>query len=93
MNYDELLTLVAETEAVLNSRPLTFVSTDDLEELLTLSHLFFGYRVLSLPDMVVPEMEEEYCLTPSKLNRRVRHLKLTLDKFWKRWKREYLLEL
>ena len=38
-------------------------------------------------------MEEEYCPNPSKLNRRAKHLKLTLDKFWKRWKKEYLLEL
>ena len=78
LSYDELLTFITETEAVLNSRPLTFVSMDDLEEPLTPSHLFCGYRVLSLPDEVVPDMEE-YCPNPSKLNRRAKHLKLTLD--------------
>ena len=50
LTYDELLTLVVETEAVLNSRPLSYVSSDDLEEPMTPSHLLIGYRVLSLPD-------------------------------------------
>ena len=49
LTYDELI-LVVETEAVLNSRPLSYISSDDLEEPLTPSHLLIGYRVLSLPD-------------------------------------------
>ena len=48
--YDELLTLVVETEGVLNSRPLSYISSDDLDEPLTPSHLLIGYRILSLPD-------------------------------------------
>ena len=40
--YDELLTAVIEVEGVLNSRPLTYVSTTDLEEPLTPSHLLTG---------------------------------------------------
>ena len=45
--YDELLiaiiTVVTEVKAVLNSRPLTFVSSEDEEEPLTPSHLMLGY--------------------------------------------------
>lgn len=33
LTYDELLTLVTEVEAVLNSRPLTYVSSEELDEL------------------------------------------------------------
>ena len=47
LTYDELLTLVVETEAVLNSRTLSYISSDDLDEPLTPSHLLIGYRALS----------------------------------------------
>ena len=50
ITYDELVTAVAEVEMILNSRPLSYVSTEDLKEPLTPSHLLMGRRVLSLPD-------------------------------------------
>ena len=92
LTYDELLTLVTEIEAVLNSRPLTYVSTDDLEEPLTPSHLLLGYRVLSLPDPTLSN-DPDYDESANDLGRRMKHLLKTSEKFWKRWKKEYLLEL
>lgn len=50
LTYDELQTATVEVEAVLNSRPLSYVSMDNLEEPLTPSHLLTGRRILSLPD-------------------------------------------
>lgn len=50
LTYDELLTSVTEVEMIINSRPLTYQSSEDAEEPLTPSHLLLGYRVLSLPD-------------------------------------------
>ena len=50
LSYDELLTVVTEVEAVFNLRPLTYVSSEDVEEPLTPSHLILGYQVMSLPD-------------------------------------------
>ena len=35
LTYDELSTVTTEIEAVLNSRPLTYVDSDDLEESFT----------------------------------------------------------
>ena len=90
LTYDELLTLVIEVEAVLNSRPLTYVSSEDVEEPLTPSHLLVGYRIMTLPDPSVPD-DPDY--TPEGLTRRMSHLSKTLQRFWKRWKKEYLLEL
>ena len=51
LTYDEFVTLVVEVESVLNSRLLTYLSMDNLEEPVTLSHLICGYRILSLPDL------------------------------------------
>jgi hypothetical protein len=94
LTYDELLTSVTEVEMILNSRPLTYLSSDDAEEPLTPSHLLLGYRVLSLPD-TVETTGEEYTVKPTRdnLTRRMQHLNKTIDHFWRRWRSEYLLEL
>ena len=46
----ELLTALIEIETALNSRLLTYISADDLDEPLTHSHLLVGRRLLSYPD-------------------------------------------
>ncbi|XP_068724219.1 uncharacterized protein [Montipora capricornis] len=51
LDYDELHTILVEVEGTLNSRPLTFVSSDDDEEPLTPFHLIYGRGILSLPDV------------------------------------------
>ena len=93
LTFDELLTLVTEVEAVLNSRPLSYISMDDLEEPLTPSHLLIGFRALSLPDPNVYDDDPDYNETADDLSRRMKHFVETSKKFWKRWKQEYLLEL
>ena len=42
LNYDELLKVVTEVESIINSRPLSYISSDDLEEPLTPSHFLTG---------------------------------------------------
>ena len=39
LRYEELLTVLAEIESVLNNRPLTYLDQNDVEEPLTPSHL------------------------------------------------------
>jgi len=46
LTHDELMTALTEVEVVVNSRPLSYVSTEDTEEPLTPSHLLIGRRVL-----------------------------------------------
>lgn len=48
--YDELVTTVTEVKGIINSRPLFYVSSDDLEEPLTPAHVLSGQRLLNLPD-------------------------------------------
>ena len=92
LSLDELTTALVEVEAVLNSRPLTYLSTDDLEEPLTPSHLLVGRRLLDMPDHIC-DKPEEFEATPDLLTKRARHLEQTVTHFWRRWKKEYLLEL
>ena len=116
---------MTEIEAVLNSRSLTYFSTDNLEEPWTPSNLLLGYRVLSLPDPILSDdpdyddnLEEpwtpsnlllgyrvlslpdpilsddpDYDESPNDLGHRMKHLLKTSEKFWKHWKKEYLVEL
>ena len=42
LSFDELSTILADIEAVLNSRPLTYSYSDDIEEPITLAHLIIS---------------------------------------------------
>uniref|UniRef100_A0A1X7TM94 DUF5641 domain-containing protein n=1 Tax=Amphimedon queenslandica TaxID=400682 RepID=A0A1X7TM94_AMPQE len=77
LTFDELSTAITEVEGLLNSRPLSFVSTEDLEEHLTPADFLLGRRSLSLPDY--GEESED--------------INITSSAFTKRWTNEYLLEL
>ena len=95
-SYEELVTAVTEAESIMKSRPLSYVSSEDLEEPLTPAHLLSGRRILSLPDRYRenPEDEDfEFDLSTDDLNKRVRYLNNVIDHFWRRWRNEYLAEL
>ena len=79
---ERLSTLLCEVEAVLNSRPLTTVSSDgaDLEPL-TPNHILRAYRTDPLP-LGGASLEEAS-------RRGWRHAQLLADRFWNRWTREY----
>jgi len=47
VTYEELHTVLTEVESVLNSRRLTYIYGDDIEEPLTPSYLMIGRRLLS----------------------------------------------
>jgi hypothetical protein len=45
-----LHTVIVEIEEILNSRPISYLNSDDVEEPLTPSHLLVGCRILNLSD-------------------------------------------
>ena len=92
LSYDELVTVVTEAEIILNCRPISYVSSEDLEEPLTPSHLIVGRRLGALPEIDSPA-DADFRISPDDLSRRARHLDMILTHFWKRWRAEYLLEL
>lgn len=87
LNFEELCTLLAQIESVLNSRPLFPLSSDpsDLEPL-TPAHFLVGRSLVELPD---PELNH---IPENRLSRyqRVQQIK---QHFWTRWHREYVHEL
>ena len=91
--HDQLLTEKIEIEMALNSRPLTYISADELDELFTPSHLLVGRRLPSYPDNLTIHHGKDSHKDNSQLSTRFRHLNQLLDGFWKRWRRKYFLEL
>ncbi len=85
--FDELVTVLAEIESVINSRPL--------KEPLMPSHLIAGRWIHNLLDHLehLEELEGgEFSLDASQLTRRMRYLASVLNRFWCRWRSEYLTE-
>ena len=92
LTYEELLTVAAEVEAVINSRPLTYVYEDDAEKVLTPSHLYCGRRLLDEQDDSSNEDIPEIKNTEMSL-KRWNHMNKIINRFWKRWQKEYLINL
>ena len=85
LSRDLFATIVAETEAILNSRPLTHVSSDLDDDLpLTPNHFLMGRPFVYAPAAAF------YEASTSKLsNKSWKRAKDRLDSFWRRLLKEY----
>ena len=89
LTYEELETVLLETEGVLNSRPLTFLYNDITEPPITPSCLVSGRRLLDRPSFTQRIDDSNY----ESLTKRAKYLKTLLSRFFSRWKNEYLPSL
>ena len=81
LTLDELLTTITEVEAILNSRPISYISTEDIEEPLTLSHLIIGRRI---PTLLKAQMTQTSTQSsPLNNSQRARYLRTVLNNFWR----------
>jgi hypothetical protein len=86
LSYEELLTVLVQIECLLNSRPLTVLSSDPSElTALTPNHFLNNFPLLSLP---APEVDS--VVSPLQ---RYSLLDKLVQSFWKRWNVEYLHNL
>ncbi|XP_065894153.1 uncharacterized protein [Dysidea avara] len=93
---ESLQTITVEVEAILNDRPLTYVSPDisDLSPI-TPSHLLHGRRIVKLPHTTV--QEDEICdpnyMNGPEVRHRAKRQAIIIQHFENRWKSEYLTVL
>ncbi|XP_026318642.1 uncharacterized protein LOC113229307 [Hyposmocoma kahamanoa] len=85
--YEELSTLFVQIEAILNSRPLTPLSSDPSD----LYPLTPGHFLISRPltSLLLPPLLESKA---SQLNT-FQHIENLRQRFWERWRHEFLCEL
>ena len=96
ITLEALQMLVVEIEAVLNDRPLTYLSADVNDpEPLTPSHLLYGRCIITLPHLQFEDDEltdPMYCTSPLLWEKSKRQMQL-LQHFQSRWKKEYITSL
>ncbi|XP_058816996.1 uncharacterized protein LOC131680291 [Topomyia yanbarensis] len=86
-NMDQLLTVVAPIESVLNSRPLAPLSdSPDDTSALTPGHFLIGEALFSIP-------EPDLCDLGTKRLSRLQDMKRSAQDLWRRWSRDYLSQL
>ena len=94
LTLDELQTATAEVEMIVNSHPLPYISINSIQKPVTPSHLMTDHQQMSLLDSPYNiVLSEDISVMPSNISRRMIHLNIVLEHFWKQWKEEYLLKL
>ena len=88
--------IVIDVEAILNDRPLTYVSSDIKDaEALAPSHLLYGQLITSLPHPLVEsdEVSDPTYQSNADFVRKAKRVALLIQHFWQRWRHEYLTYL
>jgi hypothetical protein len=93
-SWTDFVTLLTETEAIVNSRPITYVSHDVNSQFQVLRPIdFLVYRPTGMPDnstdFPVRDLGDSGKILASLWKQRSKHL----QKVWSRWYNEYLLSL
>lgn len=94
---EELVTVITEVEAVVNSRPLTYVYTDIEEGTpLTLSHFLCGKRLTAIPKISKGKYDDPDFIPKVDKNAMKKKWKIqntNMKIFWSCWRKEYLVNL
>lgn len=84
LTYEEMYTLLTQIESILNSRPLTPISTDPNDlSFLTPGHFLIGDSFRSLPEPDLTQLPANHLSSWQRVEQIRQH-------FWKRWHKEYL---
>lgn len=87
LTMEELTTALAEIEAILNSRPLVAESSDPNDyNAITPGHFLIGNALTSLPHIYGVSKDRS-------LHQKWKEIENIKEEFWKRWSRDYLIEL
>ncbi|XP_050296340.1 uncharacterized protein LOC126736152 [Anthonomus grandis grandis] len=87
VSYEDFTTILCQIEAIVNSRPLTPMSSDPRDlDVITPAHFLIGRRLTSVPDKNLLSVSENRLA-------RFERLQQMQQSFWSRWCKEYVAEL
>ncbi|XP_041971484.1 uncharacterized protein LOC121727618 isoform X2 [Aricia agestis] len=87
LTYEEMYTLLVGIEGILNSRPITPLSSDPTDLIpLTPSHFLIGRTMTNIPEQIDDQR-------PLHLQTRYERISTLKGHFWKRFYKEYFAEL
>ena len=92
LSYEELETVICQVESIINCRPLTYVSSDNLEETLTPFHLMFGRNILQSSSYRQKTNTDEQMNVDDSV-KRVNYMRTLISHYWKQFSSSYLNEL
>jgi len=93
LTFDQMRTLVAEVEGVLNSRPLYYAAEDkDAPKAISPSFFLIGQRTSTLPNYHASSLEYEQS-SKENLVRKERYRRTLLSHIWNQWRNNYLMDL
>ena len=87
------MTVLCDIEGVLNSRPITYIYTDDIEYALTPSHLVCGKILSTLPACSAEDELTEYPEDQSTFTIRMICLSTLMKNYWRSWLHDYIVNL
>lgn len=89
--YSEMETILSETEAIINSRPISYNYNDPNEPTpLCPADLIIGRRLTSLPPLT---FKENVPINQKQFKIREKHREQIMQRIWRKWRHDYLMEL
>ena len=84
LTYEELTTVTSEVEAVVNNWSLTCIYEDEVEEVLTPSHLYCGRQLLDEKNNESSDEDITEINTAENSAKRWRHMNKIIERFWRK---------
>ena len=89
LSYEEMQTVLFECEAILNNCPVTYIYPTDLTSCLTPNHLLYGRVIPSSSSIQSSPLTHD----PSELTAYSNQVTTAINRFWDKWRYEYLVNL